>query len=52
LKNGKAGEKYQKRNFNATDIGKYIVGEEETFKKMFAEYYKTAENLVKELVSA
>jgi hypothetical protein len=52
LKNGKAGEKYQKRSFNGSDIGKYIVGEEETFREMFKQYYKTAEKVVKELVSA
>ena len=52
LKNGKAGEKYNKRTFSASDIGKYIVGEEETFRKIFKQYYKTAENVVKELVSA
>ena len=51
LKNGKAGEKYQKRTFHVNNIGKDIVGEEETFKEMFKQYYKTAENVVKELVS-
>ena len=48
LKNGKAGEKYQKRTFNPIHIGKDIVGEEETFREMFKQYYKTAEKVVQE----
>jgi hypothetical protein len=48
LKSGKAGEKYGKRTFNASDIGKYIVGEEETFSEIFKKYYRTAEKVVKE----
>ena len=48
LKSGKAGEKYGKRTFNASDIGKYIVGEEETFREVFKKYYRTAEKVVKE----
>jgi hypothetical protein len=48
LKNGKAGEKYHKRTFNPNDIGKYILGEEDTFREMWKQYYKTAEKVVQE----
>jgi hypothetical protein len=48
LKSGKAGDKYDKREFSIKDIGKYIVGEESTFQKIFKQHAETIQNIVKE----
>ena len=48
LKSGKAGDKYDKREFSLSDIGKYIVGEEETFKSIFKQHAKTVQSIVQE----
>ena len=48
LKSGSAGEKYDKREFSLSDIGKYIVGEEETFKSIFKQHAQTIQNIIKE----
>ena len=48
LKSGKAGDKYDKREFSLSDIGKYIVGEEETFKSIFKQHAETIQSIVKE----
>jgi hypothetical protein len=52
LKNGKAGDKYDKREFGIKDIGKWIVGEEDLFKSIFKQHEETIQNITKELVSA
>jgi len=48
LKSGSAGEKYDKREFSLSDIGKYIVGEEETFKSIFKQHAKTVQSVIQE----
>ncbi len=48
LKNGKAGDRYDKREFGIKDIGKWIVGEEELFKSIFRQHAQTVENIIKE----
>ena len=48
LKNGKAGDRYDKREFSIKDIGKWIVGEEELFKSIFKQHAQTVENIIKE----
>jgi len=48
LKNGKAGDKYDKREFGITDIGKWIVGEEDLFKEIFKQHAETVQNIIKE----
>jgi len=46
LKNGKAGEKYDKREFSIRDIGKYIVGQDEVIKAVFKKHEETIQNIV------
>ena len=48
LKNGKAGQAFNHRHFSITDIGKWIVGEEDTFKEMFKQHAITIENILQE----
>jgi hypothetical protein len=48
LKSGKAGEAYDKREFSLSDIGKYIVGEEETFKSIFKQHAETVQSIIQE----
>ncbi len=46
LKSGKAGDRYDKREFSIKDIGKWIVGEEDLFKEIFAQHAKTVQNII------
>ena len=48
LKSGKAGDKYDKREFGIKDIGKWIVGEEDLFKSIFKQHAETVQNIIKE----
>lgn len=48
LKSGKAGQAYDHRNFSIDDIGKWIVGEEDTFKEMFKQHAETIQNILQE----
>ena len=48
LKNGKAGEAYDQREFKIGDIGKYIVGEEDVFKQIFKQHAETIQDIIKE----
>jgi hypothetical protein len=48
LKNGKAGEVYDKREFSITDIGKYIKGEEDLLKSIFKQHAETVQNIIQE----
>jgi hypothetical protein len=48
LKNGKAGDKYDNREFSITDIGKWIKGEEDVFKKIFKQHAQTIQDIIKE----
>jgi hypothetical protein len=48
LKSGKAGEAYDRREFGIKDIGKWIVGEEDLFKKIFKQHEETIQNIIKE----
>jgi hypothetical protein len=48
LKNGKAGDKYDKREFSIKDVGKWIVGEEHTFQKIFKQHAQTIQDIIKE----
>ena len=48
LKSGKAGEAYDKREFGIKDIGKWIVGEEDLFKKIFKQHEETIQDIIKE----
>jgi len=48
LKNGKAGEAYDKREFSIRDIGKWIKGEEDLFKSIFKQHAETVQNIIKE----
>jgi hypothetical protein len=48
LKNGKAGDKYDKREFGIKDIGKWIVGEEDLFKSIFKQHAKTVQSIIQE----
>ena len=48
LKSGKAGEAYDSREFSITDIGKWIKGEEETFKSIFKQHAKTVQSIIQE----
>jgi hypothetical protein len=50
LKSGKAGQAYDKREFSIKDIGKYIVGEEDTFQKIFKQHAETIQGIIKEKV--
>jgi len=52
LKNGDAGEKYDKREFRLSDIGKYIVGQEDTLKSVFLKHNRTIEQTKKGIVAA
>jgi hypothetical protein len=52
LKNGKAGEAYDKREFSITDIGKWIKGEEDLFKSMFEQHNETIQNILQAKVGA
>ena len=52
LKSGKTGEAYDKREFSITDIGKYIVGAEDTFKEMFKKHAEAIDIKIKEQVVA
>jgi hypothetical protein len=48
LKSGKAGDAWDKREFGIKDIGKWIVGEEDTFKKIFKQHAETIQDIIKE----
>ena len=48
LKNGKAGEAYDHRNFSLSDIGKWIKGEEDLFKSIFKQHEQTVQSIVQE----
>jgi hypothetical protein len=48
LKNGKAGDKYDKREFGIKDIGKWIVGEEDLFKSIFKQHEETIQSIIKD----
>jgi hypothetical protein len=48
LKNGKAGDKYDKREFSIKDVGKWIVGAEDIFQKIFKQHAETIQNIIKE----
>lgn len=48
LKSGKAGNKYDTREFSITDIGKWIKGEEDLFKSIFKQHAETVKNIIKE----
>jgi hypothetical protein len=52
LKSGSAGEKYDKREFRLSDIGKYIVGQEDTLKSVFLKHNRTIEQTKKGIVAA
>jgi hypothetical protein len=52
LKSGSAGEKYDKREFSLSDIGKYIVGQEDTLKSVFLKHNRTIEQTKKGIVAA
>lgn len=51
LKSGKAGEKYDKREFSLSDIGKYIVGQEDVLKSVFLKHNRTIEQTKKGIVA-
>ena len=46
LKNGKAGEKYDKREFGINNIGRDIVGQDEVIKAVFKQHEETVQNIV------
>jgi hypothetical protein len=48
LKSGKAGDKYDKREFSISDIGKWIKGEEDVFKQIFKQHAQTVQDIIKE----
>jgi hypothetical protein len=48
LKNGKAGDKYDKREFSITDIGRWIVGDKELFQEIFKQHAQTIQDIIKE----
>lgn len=52
LKNGKAGEKYDKREFSLRDIGKWITGQDDLLKSVFLKHNRTIEQTKKGIVAA
>ncbi len=48
LKSGKAGDRYDKREFSVKDVGKWIVGEEDTFQRIFKQHAQTIQNIIQE----
>ena len=52
LKNGKAGEKYDKREFSIGDIGKWITGQDDVLKSIFLKHNRTIEQTKKGIVAA
>ena len=48
LGNGKCGNKYQQREFQQSDIGKYIVGQESVLTGLFEAFFTKANEVVLE----
>jgi len=48
LKNGKAGDKYDNREFSITDIGRWIVGDKQLFQEIFKQHAQTIQDIIKE----
>lgn len=53
LKNGKAGQQYDKRSFNIKDIGRsWMLGEKDLFRQIFKQHNETIQNILQAKVGA